>query len=100
MFYWSQDGRFMIKSISKAESHTMRRIVGSYRDHLVRHPNNLLMRILGLYRLKVNSDKWEIVVIQNIFETHHPIHERFDMKGRSPPPHAHRTLATPPTRLH
>jgi hypothetical protein len=51
-------------------------------DHLTRFPDNLLMKLLGLYRLKLGGDKWEIVVIQNVFEASSGIHERFDLKGK------------------
>ena len=81
IFYWSHDGRFMIKSISRAESLTMRRMLSTYKDHVTKYPSSLLMKLLGLYRLRVNSDKYDIVVIQNVFETSKVIHERFDLKG-------------------
>jgi len=59
----------------------MRKILQSYHEHMTAHPENLLMRILGLYRLKLNSDKWDLIIIENIFTTSHGIHERFDLKG-------------------
>ncbi len=80
-FYWSQDGKYMVKTISRAESYQMRRMLVSYSDHLAAYPETLLMRVLGLYRLKLNNDKWDLIIIQNIFGTSHGIHERFDLKG-------------------
>lgn len=80
-FYWSQDGKYMVKTISRAESYQMRRMLASYSDHLGAYPETLLMRVLGLYRLKINNDKWDLIIIQNIFGTSHGIHERFDLKG-------------------
>jgi hypothetical protein len=59
----------------------MRKILQSYHEHMTAHPENLLMRILGLYRLKLNNDKWDLIIIENIFTTSHGIHERFDLKG-------------------
>jgi hypothetical protein len=80
-FYWSQDGKYMVKTISRAESYQMRRMLAAYTDHLAAYPDTLLMRVLGLYRLKLNNDKWDLIIIQNIFGTSHGIHERFDLKG-------------------
>lgn len=80
-FYWSQDGKYMVKTISRAESYQMRRMLAAYSDHLGAYPETLLMRVLGLYRLKINNDKWDLIIIQNIFGTSHGIHERFDLKG-------------------
>jgi len=71
----------MIKSISRAESLTMRRMLSAYKEHVTKYPSNLLMKLLGLYRLRVNSEKYDVVVIQNVFETSKAIHERFDLKG-------------------
>lgn len=71
----------MVKTISRAESYTMRKMLVDYTRHMTLYPDNLLMRILGLFRLKLNNDKWDLIIIQNIFGTSHGIHERFDLKG-------------------
>lgn len=83
LFFWTKDGQYMIKTISRSESHVMRKTLKSYRDHLKGHPNSLLMKILGLYRLKTQGEKYEIIIMQNVFETSVHIDERFDIKGSS-----------------
>ncbi len=80
-FYWSQDGRYMVKTFSRAENYQMRKIMHSYHEHMTAHPDNLLMRILGLFRLKINADSWDLIILENVFTTNHGIHERFDLKG-------------------
>ncbi|KAJ3193844.1 Phosphatidylinositol-4-phosphate 5-kinase, partial [Entophlyctis luteolus] len=81
-FYFSQDYRFIIKTISKAEHKFFRRILNSYADHVRTNPNTLLSRILGLHRVKlVGGQKIRFVVMGNVYPANRDIHESYDLKG-------------------
>ncbi|CAM9603567.1 unnamed protein product, partial [Chrysoparadoxa australica] len=82
-FFYSFDGKYMIKTISKAESHFLRHILPPYRDYVNTHSNSLLNRFLGLHRIKAHwlGNKVHFVVIGSVFDTPKPIHRKFDLKG-------------------
>ena len=85
VFYYTKDGKYIIKSISKSEYHCLKRIFKRYFEHLTNNPYTLLPIFLGCYKLikkfkKVKS-KIYFVVMQNIFSTDKEIHLRYDLKG-------------------
>ena len=86
-FYFTADGRFMVKTLSAGEHKFFRGILPSYYEHMVRNPNSLLCRFMGLHQLrfskhsKIGSQKLYFVVMANLFQTDLPIHRRFDLKG-------------------
>ncbi|KAJ3339364.1 Phosphatidylinositol-4-phosphate 5-kinase [Entophlyctis luteolus] len=97
-FYFSQDYRFIIKTISKAEHVFCRRILRSYyevsrvrksvlqshvlRKHVKANPDTLLSRILGLHRVKQPGNrKIHFVVMGNVFPASKDMHETYDLKG-------------------
>jgi hypothetical protein len=49
-FYYSHDGKFMVKTVSKDESDCMRAMLPDYYSYVLENPDTLLMRILGLLR--------------------------------------------------
>eukprot|EP00002_Diphylleia_rotans_P036626 TRINITY_DN8091_c0_g1_i4.p1 TRINITY_DN8091_c0_g1~~TRINITY_DN8091_c0_g1_i4.p1 ORF type:complete len:330 (-),score=52.72 TRINITY_DN8091_c0_g1_i4:70-1059(-) len=82
LFYLSQDDRFIIKTVSKRESQFLRDILPSYYMHFMQNPNLLLTRFYGHFRIKTErSRKIRVVIMNNILQTKHEIHERFDLKG-------------------
>ncbi|ORY40954.1 SAICAR synthase-like protein [Rhizoclosmatium globosum] len=81
-FYFSQDYRFIIKTISKTEHKFFRRILRAYYEHVKANPDTLLCRILGLHRVKVaGGKKIPFVVMGNVFPANKDVHETFDLKG-------------------
>ncbi|KAI3644450.1 hypothetical protein MP228_010614 [Amoeboaphelidium protococcarum] len=81
-FYFSQDYRFIIKTIHKTEHKFMRKILSQYYEHLQSNPNTLLSRYLGLHRVKLpQGRKIYFVVMCNVFPPNKDIHETFDLKG-------------------
>ncbi len=85
VFYYTKDGKYIIKSISNSEYHCLVRIMKRYFQHLVENPFTLLPIFLGCYKLirKIKKVKTKIyfVVMQNIFSTDKEIHLRYDLKG-------------------
>jgi hypothetical protein len=80
-FYYSHDGKFMVKTVSRAESECMREMLPDYYSYVLENPDTLLMRILGQYDLCHDSHTYHLVVLANVFNTTLDIHERFDLKG-------------------
>ncbi|KAG0288597.1 Phosphatidylinositol-4-phosphate 5-kinase [Dissophora globulifera] len=81
-FYFSQDYRFIIKTIHHAEHKFMRKILKDYFNHVKHNPHTLLCRFFGLHRVKLpHGRKIHFVVMGNVFPPNRDIHETFDLKG-------------------
>ncbi|KAJ3165157.1 Phosphatidylinositol-4-phosphate 5-kinase [Irineochytrium annulatum] len=81
-FYFSQDYRFIIKTIHHAEHKFMRAILRDYHAHVTSNPETLLSRIFGLHRVKLpGNKKIHFVVMGNVFPPNKDIHETYDLKG-------------------
>ncbi|KAJ1557519.1 Phosphatidylinositol-4-phosphate 5-kinase [Nowakowskiella sp. JEL0078] len=81
-FYFSQDYRFIIKTIHHSEHRFMRQILSAYYEHCRSHPQTLLSRIFGLHRVKLpGNKKIHFVVMGNVFPSNKDIHEVYDLKG-------------------
>lgn len=81
-FYYSQDYRFIIKTIHHSEHLFLRSILKHYYTHIRNHPNTILSRFIGLHRVKLpRGRKIHFVVMGNIFPPSKDIHEIYDLKG-------------------
>jgi hypothetical protein len=66
-FYFTADGCYMVKTLSAGEHKFFRGILPSYYEHMVRNPNSLLCRFMGLHQLrfskhsKIGSQKVRVV---------------------------------------
>jgi 1-phosphatidylinositol-4-phosphate 5-kinase len=43
-FYYTIDGKFMLKTISRNEFHFLKRILKKYYDHLIKHSDTFLIK--------------------------------------------------------
>ncbi|KAF9381587.1 Phosphatidylinositol-4-phosphate 5-kinase [Mortierella sp. AD011] len=81
-FYFSQDYRFIIKTIHHTEHKFMRKILKDYFNHVKQNPHTLLCRFFGLHRVKLpHGRKIHFVVMGNVFPPNRDIHETYDLKG-------------------
>ncbi|KAI7830345.1 hypothetical protein BC939DRAFT_392810 [Gamsiella multidivaricata] len=81
-FYFSQDYRFIIKTIHHSEHKFMRKILKDYFNHVKQNPHTLLCRFFGLHRVKLpHGRKIHFVVMGNVFPPNRDIHETYDLKG-------------------
>jgi hypothetical protein len=83
-FFYSHDGKYMIKTATKEESKLLRNIMPAYIQHLHDFPNSLLVRFYGMYRVKMdflNVKTIYFVVMSSVFNTDKPIHVKYDLKG-------------------
>jgi len=81
-FFYSHDGQFLIKSMTRSESLFLRKILPPYYHYVQGQPNTLITRFYGMYRVKVPGRK-EIyfVVMGSVFHSSLEIHRIYDLKG-------------------
>lgn len=84
LFYYSMDGRFMLKTISKDEFIKLRATLQPYHEHLLRNPDSLMTRYYGLHRIKYSeggkSKEQYIIIMNNMFRKFSP-DIKYDLKG-------------------
>ncbi|TPX32469.1 hypothetical protein SmJEL517_g04485 [Synchytrium microbalum] len=81
-FYYTQDYRFIIKTIHHSEHKFMRKALRAYYEHVRNNPHTLMSRIFGLHRVKLPGNrKIHFVVMGNVFPPNKDIHEVYDLKG-------------------
>ncbi|EME29326.1 Probable phosphatidylinositol phosphate kinase [Galdieria sulphuraria] len=86
LFFHSWDDRFILKTVPKAETNTLKKILPQYYFHMMQNKESLITRFFGLYRItthKINARRRHIriVVMNNFLPTRVPIHEKYDLKG-------------------
>ena len=81
-FYYSADGKYMVKTISHTEHRFFRKILAGYYSHIVTNPDTMLVRFLGAHQIrfgkhsKIGSKSIYFVVMGNLFETPFKIQRR------------------------
>ncbi|MCO5611095.1 hypothetical protein L7F22_065345 [Adiantum nelumboides] len=84
VFYLSNDDRFMIKTMRKAEVKALLGMLHNYYNHVRMFENTLVAKFFGLHRIKpAGGQKVRFIVMGNMFCTELRIHRRFDLKGSS-----------------
>ena len=73
----------MLKTQTKEENKFMIRILPHYYQYLTENPNSLLVRILGMHRIKMYHlrRKVHFVVMTSVFDTPAQINTIYDLKG-------------------
>lgn len=86
-FYFTSDGKFMVKTVHREEHKLLRSILQQYHFHMFKYRDSMLCRIVGCHVLrlskhnKIGADKIYFVVMQNVLNTDLELHTRFDLKG-------------------
>ena len=82
-FFYSHDGKYMIKTQTKTENKFMKSILPKYYEYISTHPHSLLVRILGMHRVKMYHlrRKVHFVIMTSVFDTPKKIHTIYDLKG-------------------
>ncbi|XWS57011.1 hypothetical protein CRYUN_Cryun09bG0134900 [Craigia yunnanensis] len=97
-FYLTNDDRYMIKTMKKAEVKVLIRMLPAYYNHVRSFENTLVTKFYGLHCVKLTGaaqKKVRFVIMGNLFCTDYVIHRRFDLKGSS---HG-RTTAKPESEI-
>ncbi|XP_062216144.1 phosphatidylinositol 4-phosphate 5-kinase 2-like isoform X2 [Phragmites australis] len=83
-FFVTQDDRFMIKTVKKAEVKVLIRMLRSYYEHVYRYKSTLLTRFYGTHCIKqAGCLKVRFIIMGNFCCSDYKIHRRFDLKGSS-----------------
>lgn len=84
-FYYSDDGKYMLKTMTRSEYLFFSRNIKPYYEHLAVNSNTLIPRFFGFHKIMYKQGStWQkiyFVVMKNVFSTKLEIHERFDLKG-------------------
>ena len=85
LLYYTRDGEFIVKTISKKEYKFLKTMIGEYYFYLKENPLTFLPKLLGCYvlkrKIKKKSTNIYFIVMNNVFATNHHIDLRFDLKG-------------------
>ncbi|XP_050283136.1 phosphatidylinositol 4-phosphate 5-kinase 6-like [Quercus robur] len=85
-FYLTNDDRYMIKTVKKAEVKVLLRMLPAYYNHFRAFENTLVTKFYGLHCVKLTGaaqKKVRFVIMGNLFCSEYAIHRRFDLKGSS-----------------
>jgi hypothetical protein len=96
MFFFSWDGKYIIKTISDKEVYVLLKMLPKYLQHVAKP--SLLMRICGLYRVSVSEDfapRFFLIAISVFDVGELGLHHQFDLKGST-----HGRLAKPEESVH
>ena len=84
-FYFTQDYRFIIKTVTASEEKFLCKIAYEYYEHMKENKDSLIVRFFGLHKVRLAPEQRYItvVVMENIFVTSDKltIHRRYDLKG-------------------
>lgn len=87
-FFFSSDGKFVLKTIKKKEKRFLKEILKNYFTHLRENPGSLIMKIFGLHQIritKIGSKKKDkriyFIIMKNAFDSTVSIDVRYDLKG-------------------
>ena len=82
VFYLTEDGKFLIKTVSRKESKFLRQILPNYYNYVMRSENTLLPRFFGLIRITTaNHRRIRLVIFNNLLPQSLSVHEKYDLKG-------------------
>ncbi|XP_068598148.1 phosphatidylinositol 5-phosphate 4-kinase type-2 gamma-like [Brachionichthys hirsutus] len=78
----SHDRTLVVKEISSEEVEEMHNILSEYHQHIVTcHGNTLLPQFLAMYRVTVESEDTNLLVMRNMFSHRLHVHRKYDLKG-------------------
>lgn len=82
-FFYSSDGKYMVKTMTTAESKFLRRILPDYFKHCCSNPNTMIAKFCGMYRVKLYHLRRNVkfVIMESVFFTDKPLQEFYDLKG-------------------
>ena len=84
-FYFTRDGRYIIKTVTASEEKFLQKIAYKYYTHIREHSNSLIVRFFGLHKVRLAPEQRfiTVVVMDNVFYNQDllKIHERYDLKG-------------------
>jgi Ca2+-binding EF-hand superfamily protein len=89
-FYYSIDGKYVIKTIRYDEYKFLKNILMDYHQHVKKYPKTLITKFFGLQEMAFQpkgcvrtcrTTRLYLCIMDNIFGTDKSIQQRFDLKG-------------------
>ena len=84
-FYFTQDFRFIIKTVNAAEERFLRKIAHRYYKHMHENEDSLIIHFFGLHKIRLAPEQRyiSVVVMENVFYNTENLkmHRKFDLKG-------------------
>lgn len=82
-FFYSSDGKYMIKTMTDTESKFLRRILPHYFRHCTENPNSLIAKFLGMYRVKLYHLRRNVkfIIMNSVYYTDKSLQTIYDLKG-------------------
>lgn len=85
-FYYTTDGRFLVKTLTKSECNHLRRHLPAWLAHFSAFPQSLLTRFCGLHAIRLSPEqRWfYFCVMESVFAgipASLTIEEKYDLKG-------------------
>ena len=86
-FYYTADGKYMLKTISRTEFRFFKRILKNYYKHIEENDETMITRIYGLHKMiffrknRKTEKTLYFCIMNNVFNTSKEIHKRYDLKG-------------------
>jgi hypothetical protein len=84
VFLISDQGSFIIKTISDAEANGFMEFLPRYQEHFLRSPRSVLGRYVGFFRIDLGPSCGGlryVTVMQSVFKCPHPVSVMYDIKG-------------------
>ncbi|XP_068171450.1 phosphatidylinositol 5-phosphate 4-kinase type-2 gamma-like isoform X2 [Antennarius striatus] len=82
----SYDRTLVVKEISSEEVEEMHNILSEYHQYIVTcHGNTLLPQFLAMYRVTVESEDTNLLVMRNMFSHRLHVHRKYDLKVKEVP---------------
>lgn len=82
LFVLSKNKKFIMKTITKSEYETFKKIHQDYFDHMKQ--NTLLVKIFGLFKIKYWFSSLHIILMENVNKFEQETNYIYDLKGRKP----------------
>lgn len=89
-FYYTSDGMFVLKTISRAEFKFIKRILKEYHTYLTNeNTESIISKVYGLHKIifyrknfaTKSHKKVYFAIMNNVFHTYMKIDKRYDLKG-------------------
>ncbi|ETW04492.1 hypothetical protein H310_04755 [Aphanomyces invadans] len=80
-FYFTQDLKYVVKTLTHEELKFLLQILPKYVTFMSANPDTFVTRFFGCHALTMYGKTMFFIVMQSVFDTRLPIHERFDLKG-------------------
>lgn len=90
-FYYSFDGKYILKTVKREEYKFLKVILQGYYEHLKNNKDTLIPKFFGLHKIfytkkkalrgYLSTKKVYFVIMNNLFDTELEIHKRYDLKG-------------------